>query len=102
MRDFRLIWEEGECLLLTSEASKTWNFWTISPVWARRVKKQGYELQEDHQAGWNCRIPIDRIRILRPKKRKTGFALHLKSQNESTGARSGVISCNQNSKARIG
>jgi len=88
MSDYKLTLEERETVLRINDVpGSNWDAWTFSERWARKFKKAGYEVKKDHQGGYSCTIPTNRIRILRPEKRKTGFAL-----NRPPGLHSGAIS----------
>ncbi|MBZ5500262.1 MAG: hypothetical protein LAP85_28030 [Acidobacteriia bacterium] len=63
--------EEQETNVVTNAASREWDFWTFDPRFVRRLTKLGWELKKDHQGDWSCKIPRDRIKIMRPEKRKT-------------------------------
>lgn len=68
--EFKLSKEEREFQLLGNEASDSWDFWTHSERWAKKLSRLGYKVERDHQGGWSCRIPLGRVRILKAEKRK--------------------------------
>ena len=70
MSDFKLTREEQETLLRISAADREWDFFTLDPKFVRRLGKLGWELEKDHQGGWSCRFPLNRITIRRREKRK--------------------------------
>ncbi len=63
MAEYKLTREERETQLLTNEAADSWDFWTSSARWARKVERLGYPVKKDHQGGWSCKIPLHRITI---------------------------------------
>ena len=62
--------EEQETYIHTDATRHDWTFWTFDPKFVRRVEKLGYQFKKDHQGGLSCVIPLDRISIRRPEKRK--------------------------------
>jgi len=70
MVEFKLSKEEREFQFLGNEASDAWDFWTHSEVWVRRMQKLGYTLEKDHQGGWSCQVPLNRVRVLKAEKPK--------------------------------
>jgi hypothetical protein len=70
MPDIKLSREERETQLLTNEATDSWDFWSCSDRWIRKVQKLGYPVQKDHQGGCSCKIPIDKIAIRGAHARK--------------------------------
>ena len=70
MAEYKLSREERETQFLTNEASDTWDFWTSSERWARRVERLGYPVERDHQGGWSCRIPLKKLGVRSAHARK--------------------------------
>ncbi len=64
--------EETETVILTNAASDEWDFWTLDSKYVRRLTKLGWTFKKDHQGGWSCRIPLEKITIrsARTGKRK--------------------------------
>lgn len=86
-----------ETLIRTDGNHESWDFWTFDPMFVRKLRKMGYEPKKDHQGGWSCQIPINRIAIRRLEGRKsTGRPFQPKSP-----AISREIS-NQNQSAMVG
>lgn len=85
MTRYALILEKRETIIRTSDLpAEAWDFWTFSERWVKRLKKLGYQLEKDHQGGWSCRIPFDRIKVIKPEKRKaTGRPFGSKAHAES-------------------
>jgi hypothetical protein len=76
----KLTREEQETLVRTAASDHEWDFWTADPKFVRRLEKLGYEPVRDHQYGWSCRVPLDRLKVLPRQKRKaTGRPFRSKS-----------------------
>jgi hypothetical protein len=56
---------ERETFLRINDATKNWEFFTLSPVWAKRMEKRGYQLEKDNQGGWSCTLPIGKVSVRR-------------------------------------
>jgi hypothetical protein len=103
MSDFKLSLEERETVLRINDLpGATWDAWTLSERWAAKFKRAGYEVRKDHQGGWSCSIPKDRVRVLRPEKRKVGFALRARKPSEPDEAHSSVAKTEQNPPGMVG
>ena len=61
--------EERETFIRTNDAADDWEFFTLSPTWARKLERLGYRLEKDRQGGWSCRVPRAFVTIRRPIKR---------------------------------
>ena len=70
MAERRLTREEQETIIRISAAETEWHFFTQDKKFIRRVERLGYKLAKDPQGGFSCRIPLKRISIRRPEKRK--------------------------------
>jgi len=102
MTDFKLSAEERETVLRINDLpGATWDAWTFSERWARKLTRAGYDVTKDHQGGWSCKIPRDRIKIMRPEKRKVGFALSRKRRSDSSEAHVHADIAGQNPSAIV-
>ncbi len=68
----RLSREEQETIINGNAASQSWDVCTADPRIIRRMEKQGYK-PDERENPWgyvSFTVPFDRVRILRPEKRK--------------------------------
>lgn len=66
----RLSLEERETFIRTNDKGGDWEFFTLSPIWARKLERLGYQLEKDRQGGWSCPIQRCFVRVRSPKKRQ--------------------------------
>lgn len=52
---------EQETYFRTNAADKEWDFYTRDPKFKRWLEKRGYDVVEDHQGSWSCKIALNRI-----------------------------------------
>ena len=63
---------EQETIFRTSAADKEWDFYSRDPKFKRLLERRGYEVREDHQGLWSCRLSLSAVTIRRAdRKRRT-------------------------------
>ncbi len=93
MSNYKLSREEQETVINGNAASQEWEICTADPRIIRRLKRQGYK-PDERENPWgyvSFIVPFDRVRILRPEKRRTGFAV-----KRPVALHSGAVSGSQN------
>ena len=76
--------EEQETLIRTAASDDEWDFWTADIKFVRRLEKLGYEPVRDHQYGWSCRVPFDRLKVM-PRQRRRATGRPFKPKSCATG-----------------
>ena len=76
--------EEQETLIRTAASDDEWDFWTADIKFVRRLEKLGYEPRRDHQYGWSCRVPFDRLKVM-PRQRRKATGRPFKPKSCATG-----------------
>ncbi len=72
--------EERETVIRAGACDDEWDLWTSDLKTVRRLERLGYQPTKDHQGGWSCRIPLHRLKVMHPERRKaTGRPFKLKS-----------------------
>ncbi len=94
----RLSKEEQETVINSNAASRTWDVCTADPRIIRRLERQGYK-PDERENPWgyvSFTVPFDRVRILRPEKRKASGVAAQKQQERLQRPSLEMISDSQN------